>query len=82
MNKNHLGLWCAAHGMGTETTKKIVENERVAWELAQQPVDARGLTQAVYSAVRINGCSEAAKELGTPLGYFQFMNLVDQVNDA
>jgi hypothetical protein len=78
MNANKLGLWCAAYGIDAPTTQKIVTDNRVAVELAQEPVDALGLMQEVRTVVMRLGCAEALENLNSPMGKIQFMNLVDQ----
>lgn len=77
-----LGLWCAAMGIDKPTTDKIIADSHVAMELAQKPVDAKGLMDAVRSAVMRANLAEALQELNSPKGQLQFFLLVEQSQEA
>ena len=81
MNKTGLiSMFLQGSGLSSDEIDRVYAEPQVAFELQQTPLDARGVYDAIFSAVRIHGHADAVADMRGAANQIMFMNIVDAVN--
>ena len=80
MKTGLISMFLQGSGLSSADIDKVYAQPRVKLELEQEPMDAKGMYDAVYSAVRVLGFHEAVADMTGPINTLMFMNIIDKAN--